>query len=367
MTADTLSGLGAAMGGGGASAVIAAMRGRQASHAHNLTLQLGSGGRATGEPAAEHIPPAGLRAGASLPLVTPRGAPAGPPTVSFGPNAERPKGRMLIYWGCGERARSGQPVVIDFAALSAGRMPAAFAAAALKPMVPPNASSHATYGEWPNARSEARVPANGSLVGEHVVKGNYSPEIRFALGAANDFLAPVALTSNTAAASGSVPLVWRAVPGARAWLATTMGSSANGDFVMWSSSETQNAAMAVDHVASPDIPRLIQQKVLLPAAADRCTVPVEVARAAPQSMLSLTALGGDANFAQPKPAGAAASWRPQWNVKLRTKSTHMGMLGMNMSGMMGRDTDGEAGQAPQDQPETPKAKLKKNLKKVFGR
>ena len=96
--------------------------------------------------------------------------------------------------------------------------------------------------------------------------------------------------------------------------------------------------MAVDYVAESDIARLVQSRVLMPATADRCTVPAEVARAAPQSMLILTAFGGESNFAQPRPAGAARAWRPEWTVKLRTKSTHMGMLGMNMPGM-GDDGD----------------------------
>jgi hypothetical protein len=367
MSADTVSGMGAMMGGGGgAGAIMSAMRGRsQSSYAHNLMLQLGSSGRAAGEPAAEHLPPAGLQAGASLPLVTPRGAAAPQPTGNLPRNMERPKGRMLIYWGCGEHVRDGQPVVIDFASMTAGKVPPAFAAANFKAMIPPNAASHATYGEWPNARSQTRVPAGGSLVGEHVVKGNYSPEIRFTLGAAQDFLAPVTLTSNTAAASGSVPLVWRPVPGARAWLASTMGAGANGDMVMWSSSETQSAAMALDYLASSEIARLVQQKVLMPATADRCTVPTEVARAAPQSMLSLVALGGDADFAPPKPAGAPASWRPQWNVKLRTKSTHMGLLGMNMAEMMGQSGN-DGNEAGQDQPTSRKGKLKKGLKGLLG-
>jgi hypothetical protein len=33
------------------------------------------------------------------------------------------KGRLLIYWGCGEHAPKGQPVVIDFARVAAGQVP----------------------------------------------------------------------------------------------------------------------------------------------------------------------------------------------------------------------------------------------------
>jgi hypothetical protein len=367
MSADTSSGL-AAMAGGGGRPSLGAMfgggRGGGSSYVHTLTLQLGSPRRAAGAPQAEHLPPAGLQAGPSLPLVTPEAAPRIPTPAQPWGQMERPRGRMLFYWGCGEHVRPGQPAVVDFAAMSAGRMPPAFANMALRPMTPPSAATSATYGEWPNERSQARVPAGGSLVGEHVVRGNYSPEIRFALGAGQDFLAPVVLTSNSAGASGSIPLVWRPVPGARAWFSSVMGAGQNGDFVIWTSSETQAATMAFDYIADSDIARLVQSRVLMPATADRCTVPAEVARAAPQSMLSLIAFGGESNFAQPRPAGAARAWRPEWTVKLRTKSAHMGMLGMNMPGM-GDDGD-EASSPEQERPRTKKERLRKGIGKILG-
>ncbi|HEX8573078.1 MAG TPA: hypothetical protein VF759_10030 [Allosphingosinicella sp.] len=369
-TASGLAGMAAGMGQGRPSAgsVMGAMLGRgrggRSSYVHNLTLQLGSPRRAPGAPAAEHLPPAGLQAGASLPLVTPQAAPR--PTGPAQPwgQMERPRGRMLIYWGCGETVRPGQPAVIDFASMAAGRMPPAFANLALKPMIPPSAATSATYGEWPNERTQTRVPAGGSLVGEHVVRGNYSPEIRFSLAAGQDFLAPVTLVSNSAGASGSIPLVWRPVPGARAWFGAVMGAAQNGDFIIWTSSETQAAMMAFDYVADADIARLVQSRVLMPATADRCTVPAEVGRAAPQSMLSLIAFGGESNFSQPRPAGAPRTWRPEWTVKLRTKSTHMGMLGMNMPGM--DDGGDEGGEEQSERPRTKKEKLRKGLGKILG-
>jgi hypothetical protein len=369
MSADTSSGLAAMAGGGGrpsAGSVMGAMMGRgggRSSYVHNLTLQLGSPRRATGMPSAEHVPPAGLQAGQVLPLMTPQAAPRTTAPAQPWGQMERPRGRMLIYWGCGEHARPGQPAVIDFASMAAGRMPPAFANMALKPMIPPSAATSTTYGEWPNERTETRVPAGGSLLGEHVVRGNYSPEIRFTLGAGQDFLAPVVLTSNSAGASGSIPLVWRPVPGARAWFGSIMGAAQNGDFVIWTSSESQAAMMAFDYVADADIARLVQSRVLMPATADRCTVPAEVARAAPQSMLSLIAFGGESNFAQPRPAGAARAWRPEWSVKLRSKSTHMGMLGMTMPGM---GDDGDEPGREEARPRTKKEKLRKGLGKILG-
>jgi hypothetical protein len=367
MSAETSSGMAAAMGAGGdASAMGALMRGKSSAYAHNLTLQLGTGRRAPGTPAAEHLPPSTLRAGPSLPLVSPMRAPAAPSTGLLPSGAERPKGRMLFYWGCGERARAGQPLVVDFASLSAGKVPPVFARSAIKMMTPPSASA-ATYGEWPNDRSKTRVPAGGSLVGSHTVKGNYTPEINFTLAPGQDFLAPVKLLGASPAASGSIPLSWAPVPGSKAWFVTAMGAAENGDMIMWSSSETEAAAMMMDYLAPEEITRLIGRKVLLPATADRCTLPAEVAKAAPNSMLSIVALGGEANFSHPaRPARAPASWRPEWTAKLRTKSTHMSMLGMDMSDMGGRDDDDGEEQAEAARPETKKEKLRRGIGRVLG-
>jgi hypothetical protein len=281
------------------------------------------------------------------------------PTTRYMPeNMERPRGRILIYWGCGEHARPGQPVVIDFATMQAGHMPPAFAAAMnVSREQPPSQGRFPTYGEWPNTKSEARVPQTGSMVGEHVVHGNYSPEIRFSMGPGQDFLAPVRLVSNTADGAGAVPVVWQPVSGARGWFATAMGGGQNGDMVMWTSSETQAMPM-MDYMPDGEIARLVAQRVLLPGPTDRCTVPAEVARAAGQGMYTLTAFGGEANFSHPlRPARAPASWHPDWLVKFRVKSTYMGLLGMAMPGMGGRDD--EQTQNPGDQGQDQGRKKKK--------
>jgi hypothetical protein len=347
MSAETASGM-TAMGQGGGS------------HARNLTLQLGTGRRAPGEPTAEHLPPSTLRAGTSLPLVSPLKAPASNAQTPYSYTGEKPKGRMLFYWGCGDRARPGQPVVVDFASLSSGKVPPAFAQAALKYMTPPSAANNATYGEWPNNKSKTRVPAGGSLVGDHVVRGNYTPEIKFALAQGQDFLPPVSLVSQNAAASGAVPLSWKPMAPARGWFLSTAGAAENGDMIMWTSSEKQAAAMMMDYLAPDEVARLVAQKVLLPGTADRCTVPQEVAKAAPQSMLSMVAFGPEANFSHPaRPAKAAASWKPEWSAKLRTKSTYTGMLGMDLAEMMSGGDSGGDGDSEEQAPRRKQSKAEK--------
>jgi hypothetical protein len=141
-----------------------------------------------------------------------------------------------------------------------------------------------------------------------------------------------------------------------------MGAASNGDMIVWTSAETSVPMLAADYVAESDIARLVQSRVLMPATADRCTVPAQVARAAPQSMLILVAFGGESNVSQPRPAGAARAWRPEWTVKLRTKSTHMGLLGMTMPGLGNDDGDGEG----EERPRTKKERLRKGLGKILG-
>lgn len=368
MSAATQSGFGMpGMGGAGgrpsASQIMAMMRGGGGAQ-HTLTLQLGSSQK-TASPQAEHLPPEGLGAGQSLPLLTPQSAP--PPqddTPGIPREYQKPKGRMLIFWGCGEHAKAGQPVVIDFAQVQAGKMPAGMEALGrglgVRAMQPPSASRNATYGEWPNARTRATVPSEGSLVGEHVVQGNYSPEIKFTLTPPLDFLGALNLTTNAKTPAGAAQLGWGAVRGAQAYLASAVGASNGGDtVVMWTSSEVQAAAFAMpDYIAPADLERLVASHALMSPQTTACTVPKEVVDAAPQALVQLVAYGREANFVYPpRPTDPKIAWNQQWQVKVRYRSATGGMLGMEMPDMSGGDEDGPPRQrgsrGAQQQPQSP--------------
>jgi hypothetical protein len=292
-----------------------------------------------------------------LPLLTPQRAPAVQATPGMPQGMGQPRGRLLIFWGCGERAKPGQPVVVDFASMSAGKVPPAFAnAPKLNTAQPPSPTSHRTYGEWPNERTQTMVPADGSLVGEHVVRGNYSPEIRFNLSPDQDFLGPLN-PGQMRSAGGAVLLNWTQVASARAYAAMAMGSGGQDTMVVWSSSDSQLMPFALnDYLSGGDITRLVGQKVLMPATQTRCAVPQEAVAAMNNAgMLTMMAYGDEANFAfPPKPSAPAAAraWRPEWTAKVRRKSTHMSMLGMPAMGMSGQDED--QGQQAQRQPQPQK-------------
>lgn len=364
MSAQTTSGM--AFGGGGrpsAASIMSGMRGGNVSR--SLLLQLGSAQRPAGEPLAEHLPPQGLGAGPSLPLLTPRpSAPApatreepGPP-----PSYEKPRGRMLIFWGCGEHARPGQPLVFDFSKMAAGQIPPGYAqmmqGLQIAAMQPPSPTRNATYGEWPNEKTRTQVPGSGSLTGDHVIRGNYSPQMAFSMTADQDFLPPVRMTTNSRNATGSFQLGWQPVTGATGYFASTMGGDGAETIVLWSSSEVSSLAFALpDYLRPGDVGRLLANRALMPPSQTSCTVPKEVAEAAPQAMYQFTAYGGEANFTYPaRPADPKQAWNIAWTVKVRYRSATGGLLGMAAPGGDDEDSGGPTrpGQPPAGKPKKPK-------------
>lgn len=360
VSAQTSSGFMAGMNGASGRPSMGAMMGMMmggggSGPSHSLTLQLGSSRKPDGAPEAQHLPPAGLQAGQSLPLVTPRGQPAQKETApdELPRDFQKPKGRMLIFWGCGAQAKAGQPVVIDFAKVSAGQMPPGLAALGqgfkLTPANPPSPTRSTTYGEWPNEKTRTSVPGNGSLVGEHTVRGSYSPEIRFTLNQNQDFLAPLQLSTSAGGRLG-----WRLIPNAQAYLATAIGGGQNDTVVLWTSSEVQASAFALpDYIGPADLTRLVGSKALMGPQTASCQIPREVVEAAPQALVQLAAYGPEADFSYPpKPADPKQTWNIDWTAKVRYRSATSAMLGMEGmgGGMMGQ---GGQGGAPQQQPQRP--------------
>ncbi|HRD26689.1 MAG TPA: hypothetical protein PLO65_00155, partial [Caulobacter sp.] len=301
-------------------------------------------------------------AGPSLPLLTPRQvtAPATREEPGMPQSYEKPRGRMLIYWGCGERARPGQPVVIDFAKVADGQVPPAFTqmmqGLQVSAMQPPSPTRSRTYGEWPNDRARTQVPPDGSLTGTHTIRGNYSPQIQFSMTPDQDFLPPVQMTTNSPAATGGVQLGWRPVDGAVGYMATTMGGDGE-TVVVWSSSEVSGLLFALpDYLKPSDVTRLLASKALMAPSQTSCAVPKEVVAAAPQSMYQFVAYGDEANFSYPeRPADPRQAWNIAWTVKVRYRSATGGMLGMEMPGAYGGDQAATPGKPKPAKPARPRA------------
>jgi hypothetical protein len=197
------------------------------------------------------------------------------------------------------------------------------------------------------------------------VRGNYTPEIKFTVAPGQDFL-PALAVSNGPMASGAVQLSWRPITSARAYFAGTMGAAEDGTIVVWSSSAVQMPGMSLpDFMNDADLSRLIGQKVLLSPQTTQCIVPAEAARAAANPMLQVLAYGPEANFSYPPRPANAKDWHPDWTVKLRTKSTHVAVLGMEMPDFSAAN-DGSDSEQQQQQQQQPQKKKKKSIFDSIG-
>lgn len=341
------------MGGGGKpsmSSMMSMMSGGD-NTSHTLNLRLSSTNAAPAEATGTHQPPSGLNNGKVLPLYW---KPAKAETPVDGPDDdaptsyEPPKGKILIFWGCGEHAAKSQPVVIDLAKITD---PAA-RTQMVKQMVPagsltldnvrgPRPAASKGYTEWPNAKNSKTFAGGDTLSGAHAVKAAFSPDINFTLDAGQDFLPPINITGNTKGASGAVPLTWAAMPRSKGFIVTAVGGGEDNTVVLWTSAEMQTAwmGMSPEYLTSDDIERLQAKKALLPGTATGCTVPAEVVNAAPALIYGVTAYGGDTNLSYPpRPEDVNTPWNIQWQTKVRYRSATGGMLGQDL-GMAGTESD----------------------------
>jgi hypothetical protein len=340
MRAGTVSGF-AAMGTGmGAAMGMMMGGGNSGKFQHELFLRLGSSnGPAPGSPKADHFMPPVAKLGKSVPLTTPVEERGPVEETPWQRDDRKPTGRILIFWGCGEHAPKGQPVIIDLAKIAQGQMPTGLYTSTILRDWGPSKANSKTFGRWPEGddRKDQRkwLKPESSLIGDHRVAGNYSPEISFKL--ARDFMAPLAVRT-APQPSGSALLSWNAVPDATGYYATLFGGSMTGngqmgDMVMWSSSASrQFGGGLADWLTPGQVAGLVKDRTVMTPVTTTCLVPVEVRNAAPQfRMGSLVAFGPQEDFAfPPRPADPKAAWNLQWTARVRHRSmtSWMDMPGM---------------------------------------
>ena len=322
MDAATVGGFGGMMGGGGRPSMaqmMGMMSGNAPAYSHTLDLRLASRTKAPAAPEANHLIPPGLQMGPSLPLI----APATPKPATQTYPYQQPKGRMVIYWGCGDHVGAGQPTVIDFAKAAAGQVPPGMANMANFARMANIPHSAPGYGEWPNKQDRRPVPLNGSLVGAHKVEGNYSPPIAFTLG--QDFMPALNLRELGSLPSGAVQLGWTPAASATGYALAMFGSAQNGDVLMWSSSKSAAMATMLDYISPSEVKRLIGTGHVLSPQTTQCALPSEVAKASPAGMIMMIGYGPQAYFAEAPKA-------PKWTATARFKTVSSIMLGMPQMG-----------------------------------
>ena len=342
---DMDSGVGAMLGGmmgGGNNTTYGMARGMSFMPPRVLDIALYNRLK-PGVEAAQLIPP-GARMGDKLPLLPP---PPAQPVKETEPSEvpeeykrETPKGRILIYWGCGAEVRPGQPRIIDLARANPADFGTAFAG-----RFAPDRGARVGPGFvlFPNERNRVSLSRESSLVGDHQIQGDgVPPSFKFTLGAAQDVMPAIELQSS-GTPKDSIALNWRSVNQARAYFLHAMGTVGENDMVMWSSSDTPDSGMGLfDYLPNATIDRWIKDKVLLTPETTQCAIPRGIfaakdagagRRGDSGGMLRMIAYGSESNFAYPpRPADPKAVWEPDWAVRVRVKSSTMAMLGEESTG-----------------------------------
>ncbi len=249
---------------------------------------------------------------------------------------EKPKGRILMFWGCNEKAPKGQPFIIDFSKMPTAKMP---------PMaMPPGAmgkyqaaakARDANAAWWPNGKGGKQPKSGSSLVGEHRITSNFTPEIKFSL--ANTYMG--ALNVNASDAGAAIQIGWNSVTTATGYAAWAMGgmdrAGNGGDMVMWTSANNRDFSEAMGYLSPAEVQKQIGLKNVMPPSQTTCAIPAEAKTAAGGMMFgSMNAFGPEENFSfPPKPADPKAVWNIEWTAKARFQSFASFMTGMGDRGM----------------------------------
>lgn len=335
---------------------------------NTLRLQLNSPKSLPPSPEATHDIPPGQKMGKTLPLLIPDAVKDS--REEGDQEVEKPKVRMIIYWGCGEAVRQGQPKVIDTEKMSLMEFGKALAGRTATRQLGPTVRSGWVYSDWPNKRHHQDVPQGSSLRGDHLVHGNYMPDISFAIAEKNDFMQPVEFTSVKGGLADSVRFQWKSIPTAIGYFAQAIGhSEKSGETIIWTSSEVYEPGFGLMGYLSPtDVSRFIKEKVVMPPSATNCAIPKGIFKEAGGAALQFIGYGDELNIAYPpKPKDSNKPHEYIWAMKLRNMST--GMMPLGQEEMLderptGKDKDEPIGKS-EEEPAEKKGTINK-LRGIFG-
>jgi hypothetical protein len=267
--------------------------------------------------------PAGLNMGPSLSLL-PVETTSAKPSPDGRDNyevPEQPKGRVLLYWGCGDTVREGQPKVLDFSTASQQDYAKFMTGRGVRLRGATAAPGHAI---WPNAQNRQSVPKGASLAGQHVVSGDgLPPSLQFVVPPAQDLMPPLAL-AGTGGGNRATAISWTGLPAARAYFLNAMGGS-DQEMVVWSSSEVPEPGWGLmDYIGNANLDKWLGEKVLLAATQTRCAIPAGIFAKADGAMVQGIAYGQDLQLTYPaRPTNPKVAWEPEWTAQIRVKSQAM--------------------------------------------
>ncbi len=323
---------------------------------------------------AQHAIPGGLKLGKSLPLVPPIEEPGTRTTTPHRPETIDMEVTIHEYWGCGATVRPGQPKTFKMK-MQGGAMQTSGSVSQGKFVPDREIDTTPAYALWPNRKNGRRVPDGALLAGPHRISGDGVPaSLQFELGGNAEFMPKIALRTQ-GQPTDAIAVTWRPVDRARAYFLNGFAMQNQNTMVLWSSAETAGAGHElVQYLGGSYIDRWLKEKVLLPPSTTSCTIPKGIFAASGgaaaqgdmggMGTLGMIAYGPETHLVwPPKPTDPEAlkQWDPEWNVRVRTKSTANAMLGMDLGGM-DVSASGDDGDDDSEQPQQEEGKGKKLLR-----
>jgi len=334
--------------------------------------------------------PAGLNLGRSLTLVpitetsSPGERPERPSSVTT-PDMEM---KIVEYWGCGAEVRPGQPKVTTIkmrggtfdpskGAMGMQGFDVQTTGSMSRGLYVPDRDIDIKPGHvyWPNRQYGRQVPSGASLAGDHRITGDGIPaSMQFQVGQASDFMSRLNLRSQ-GQMTDAVYLGWPTVANARAYFINGMHMQQLGQnayqMTVWSSADVPGAGAELHaSLSNGNVDKWLKQKVLLPGTATSCVIPRGIfadngggasgarSSGAMPAMLTMSAYGPETWITYPpRPADRKQTWRPEWSVRLRTRSTATSMLGMDF---------GDTQDDPQRNNEQPRRRRGGLLNSILG-
>ena len=334
---------------GGLGGMVGSMMGMGGGPQKSLDLWLYSRNAKPASPEATHDIPPALNMGPTLPLMLPRVEKAPPSEDGTPGKMEKPKARMLFYWGCGESVRPGQPKVADTEKMSLVQ----FGQAMKGRSAPDRGPWGPGRAVWPNEKSTQQVPRRARC--RATTSSTATTRRRSSSVSASSRISWTRSSSQRRVTPAeSVKLEWQTIPTATGYFLMAIGHrQANGEMIIWTSSEVQDSGFGLmTYLPNDFVRKLIGEKVILPPSARSCAIPKGIFEGADGTMVRMIAYGEELNLAQPpRPSDPKANWEPIWTAKVRVKSEGMTFLGMgDMTGGRGaaRDTAPPPGTSEQE-------------------
>jgi hypothetical protein len=232
-------------------------------------------------------------------------------TDSIDSNAPK---KLLLYWGCSDRVRSGQPRHLDMTAASPNSASGLKGRAVVEPS--PNPDSGAAI--WPNSATRTIVPKEASLVGRHALVGDNIPaNMQFELKAKQDFMPALAINVNGIKGSATT-LNWSRIATAQGYFLMATAKS-NREVIIWTSSELPEPGWGLmDYASNENLAQWKRDKIVLSPNQTSCSIPAGIFSQTNGAMLNGIAYGEETNISN-RNSNSNASW----NARIRVKSATM--------------------------------------------